>query len=116
MKTRMFRGQALSLLGFGCMRMPEVKPGQIDRKKAFEMLDAAYEAGVNYYDTAYPYHAGDSEAMLGEWLAAKPRDSFYVATKFPVWKATCREDFFTIFEGQRKKLGVEIIDFICFMR
>lgn len=111
MKTRMFRGQALSLLGFGCMRMPEVKPGQIDRKKAFEMLDAAYEAGVNYYDTAYPYHAGDSEAMLGEWLAAKPRDSFYVATKFPVWKATCREDFFTIFEEQRKKLGVETIDF-----
>lgn len=111
MKTRMFRKEKLSLLGFGCMRMPETAPGSIDRKKAFEMLDAAYDAGVNYYDTAYPYHAGDSEVMLGEWLRTKPRESLYVASKFPVWKASCREDFFTIFEEQRQKLGVETIDF-----
>ena len=82
MKTRMFRKEKLSLLGFGCMRMPETAPGSIDRKKAFEMLDAAYDAGVNYYDTAYPYQGGTSERLFGELVAARyPRESFVLTTK-----------------------------------
>ena len=111
MKTRMCHDKAVSLLGFGTMRMPETEPGKIDRAKAFAMLDEAYAAGVTYYDTAYPYHQGDSERMLGEWLKTKPRESVLVATKFPIWKEDTQEGFRRLFHEQLEKLGLEYVDF-----
>lgn len=66
-------GVSPSLLGFGCMRFPETPEGKIDREKATPMLEAAYDAGVTYFDTAYVYHNGESEAFLGDVLS-KNRD------------------------------------------
>ena len=101
----------LSLLGFGCMRFPTKDDGKIDREKAFEMLDCAYKAGVNYYDTAYFYHNGESEVVLGEWLKTIDRDTVNVVTKSPVHLCDSREDFFRKFDEQRTRLGVEVVDF-----
>ena len=79
-----FGDLSLSRLGFGTMRFPVTEPGrQIDEKKAMEMVMYAYEHGVNYYDTAYFYHAGKSQAFIGKALSQLPRDSWYLANKFP---------------------------------
>ena len=72
-----------SLLGFGCMRFPINEDGKINRPETMKMLDYAYEHGVNYIDTAYPYHNYESEEVVGQWVATKPRDSFYLVTKSP---------------------------------
>jgi predicted aldo/keto reductase-like oxidoreductase len=85
MEYRPFSELSLSRLGMGNMRLPVV-PGQgekIDEGKAGELIEAAYEAGINYFDTAYRYHAGESEVVTGKALSALPRDRFYLATKFP---------------------------------
>ena len=74
-----------SLLGFGCMRFPTTADGQIDEKQAEAMLDRAIAAGVNYIDTAYPYHGGKSEPFVGKVLKKYDRSSFYLATKLPLW-------------------------------
>ena len=62
-----------SLLGFGCMRFPTLEGGAIDEEQAMAMLDRAYQSGVNYFDTAYFYHNGKSEAFMGRALARYPR-------------------------------------------
>ena len=77
-------GIKTSLLGFGCMRFPVLEDGTIDEIKAEQMLDAAYEAGINYFDTAYNYHGGKSEGMVGKALAKYDRKSYFVATRLPV--------------------------------
>ena len=79
METRNFKklGIDVSLLGFGCMRFPVAADGKIDRPLAEKMLDKAIASGVNYIDTAYPYHDGESELFVGEALKKYPRDSFY---------------------------------------
>ena len=71
----------VSLLGFGLMRLPVLdgKMSNIDYPKAQAMVDRAYKAGVNYFDTAYPYHEGKSEVFVGETLSKYPRDSYYLA-------------------------------------
>ena len=74
-----------SLLGFGCMRFPTKADGTINEVEATEMIDYAIKAGVNYIDTAYPYHNGESEPLLGRALAKYPRSSYYLATKLPLW-------------------------------
>ena len=83
-------GDEVSLLGFGCMRFPTVGgdryTGRIDREPTREMLEYAYQRGVNYYDTAWMYHRGDSEGMVGEVLKQYPRDSFFLADKMPPWQ------------------------------
>ena len=66
----------VSLLGFGCMRFPKTESGATDRERAGKMLDTALKAGVNYIDTAYPYHDGESEPFLGRILAKYARDSY----------------------------------------
>lgn len=109
MQKRTCRDINTSLLGFGCMRFPEIN-GQIDETAAFAMLDAAYEAGVNYYDTAYPYHGGNSELLVGKWLKTKKRDSLYLTSKLPCWKINTSEDFETIFQEQMAKLDTEYLD------
>ena len=78
MTTREYKntGDQISLLGFGCMRLPKIDPekSDIDKEKAQEMIDYAYAHGVNYYDTAYPYHEGKSELFIGEALKKYPRE------------------------------------------
>lgn len=100
-----------SLLGFGCMRFPLNQDGSIDEEETFAMLDKAYQAGVNYFDTAYPYHGGASEPVVGRALARYPRESFYLATKLPMWEVKTIDDVKTIFTKQLERLNMEYVDF-----
>jgi predicted aldo/keto reductase-like oxidoreductase len=104
-------GVQTSLLGFGCMRLPLTPEKTIDEERTAQMFDAAYRAGVTYYDTAYNYHDGQSERMVGKMLARYPRDSFFVATKLPMYIIKTLAQAKEIFEEQRKKLGMDRIDF-----
>ncbi len=104
-------GISPSMLGFGCMRFPKTADGNIDEVEAERMLDRAISAGVTYIDTAYPYHNGDSEPFVGRVLKKYDRNSFYLATKLPVWKADTLEDAKQIFEEQMARLQVEYVDF-----
>ena len=80
-----FQGLKLSALGMGCMRLPVVDgdDARVDEVAAAELLDCAMAHGVNYYDTAWGYHGGNSEVALGRALARYPRERFYLADKFP---------------------------------
>ena len=80
---RDFKGTKLSMLGFGTMRLPVLENGQIDAALTQKMVDYAMAHGVNYYDTAWPYMQNRSETVVGQCLKKHPRDSFYLATKFP---------------------------------
>ena len=113
METRNFKklGIDVSLLGFGCMRFPVAADGKIDRPLAEKMLDKAIASGVNYIDTAYPYHDGESELFVGEALKKYPRDSFYLATKLPVWFVNTIEDVDKYFNEQLEKLQTDHFDF-----
>lgn len=102
---------SISLLGFGCMRFPTNESGSIDEKEAFKMLDLAYDSGINYYDTAYFYHEKQSEPVLGKWIETKKRDTFYVATKSPVWICKDIVDFDRILDEQLTNLKTDYIDF-----
>ena len=104
-------GIATSLLGFGCMRFPTTADGKIDEVAAEKMLDQAMEQGVTYYDTAYPYHNGDSEPFVGRVLGKYDRSSYYLATKLPMWKVESRAHAREIFEEQLKRLDKEYVDF-----
>ena len=104
-------GIETSLLGFGCMRFPVNGEGKIDRPRAQEMLDKAIAAGVNYIDTAYPYHNGESEPFVGEALKKYDRSSLYIATKLPVWMVNSVEDAERIFNEQLEHLQSDYVDF-----
>lgn len=104
-------GIETSLLGFGCMRFPLTAEGKIEEEQSRAMLDEAIASGVNYIDTAYPYHDGESEPFVGKALAKYARDSYYLATKLPVWKVNTMEDVETIFYQQLERLRTEYIDF-----
>jgi len=79
-----FKSLKLSTLGFGAMRLPKVEPsGEIDEEKAVEMIEYAYNNGVNYFDTAFFYHEGNSERFIGKALSKFPRDTWYLGNKFP---------------------------------
>ena len=110
MKYKKFKDIELSTLGMGMMRLPLLKEGSqaIDHKKAQEIIDYVYSRGVNYYDTAYIYHEGESEVFLGKALSKYPRESYYIADKF---KYSANPDFKVQFADQLKKLQVEYIDF-----
>ena len=71
MEYRNHAGNKVSALGFGCMRFPVTAVGAVDEAEARRMLDRALAAGVTYFDTAYPYHDGESERVVGRWLAGK---------------------------------------------
>ena len=102
-----------SLLGFGCMRFPVIEEGKpdIDEEKSIEMIDYAYQSGVNYFDTAYPYHQGLSELFIGKALKKYPRKSFYLASKMPGWEVETVEDAKRIFFEQLKKCQVEYFEY-----
>lgn len=101
----------VSLLGFGCMRFPTDGEGRIDQDQAQHMLEAAMRSGVNYIDTAYPYHNGESEPFVGRVLAGYPRDSYFLATKLPVWKADTVQEAQAVFQEQLDRLQVGYIDY-----
>lgn len=104
-------GIETSLLGFGCMRFPLQEDGSIDEAEAERMIDKAIAKGVNYIDTAYPYHDGKSEITVGKILKKYPRDSFYIATKLPVWEVKTVEDVDKYLNEQCEKLQMDYIDF-----
>ena len=74
-----FKEEKLSLLGFGTMRLPLDAEGKVDEAQVEDMVKYAMEHGVNYFDTAYPYHDGESERIIGRILSKYPRESFYLA-------------------------------------
>ena len=113
---RDFQGMKLSALGFGAMRLPVIDgdDSRIDEAAALRMVDTAMKNGVNYYDTAWGYHDENSELVMGKALARYPRDSFYVATKFPGYDAANWGKVEEIFERQLEKLGVDHFDFYLF--
>ena len=104
-------GIETSLLGFGCMRFPTLPDGKIDEAEAERMLDKAIASGVNYIDTAYPYHNGQSEPVVGRILKKYDRDSFYLATKLPLWAVNSVEDAERIFHEQLERLQTDHVDF-----
>ena len=106
-----FQDKKLSLLGFGTMRLPLLPDGTIDEAQTAEMTKLAIERGVNYFDTAYPYHNGLSEIVMGKVLKAYPRESYYLATKYPGHQLCSEYNPAEIFEEQLKKCGVEYFDF-----
>ncbi len=113
---RTFQDLKLSALGMGAMRLP-VADGDdavIDEAAAARMVDYAMAHGVNYYDTAWGYHDGNSELVMGRALARHPRDRFYLADKFPGYALANMDKVEEIFEAQLKKCGVEYFDFYLF--
>ena len=113
---RNFQDIQLSALGFGAMRLPVLHNNdhEIDEDAALRMVDTAMNNGINYYDTAWGYHGGNSETVLGKALARYPRSSYYLATKFPGYDASNWGKVEEIFEKQLEKLGVEYFDFYLF--
>lgn len=116
MVYRKFQDMELSALGMGAMRLPVVDGNDavIDEKAANEMVAYAMEHGINYYDTAWGYHGGNSEIVMGKALSQYPRESFYLATKFPGYDLSNMDKVEEIFEAQLKKCGVEYFDFYLF--
>ena len=111
-----FQDLKLSQLGMGCMRLPVVggDDAAVDQTAVEEMVALAMEKGVNYYDTAWGYHAGHSETAIGRALAAYPRDSFRLADKFPGYDLSNMGKAAEIFEAQLQKCQVEYFDFYLF--
>ncbi len=111
MYTHDFSGKKLSALGFGAMRLPLTADGDIDSAQLDEMVAYAMEQGINYYDTAWPYHNGLSEIELARSLRRYPRDSYYLATKYPGHQISKSYDPAATFEQQLKKCQVDYFDF-----
>ena len=103
-------GDRLSVLGFGCMRLP-VRNRQIDEPRAIDQIRHAIDKGVNYVDTAWPYHAGQSEILLGKALQGGYRDRVKLATKLPTWMINTRADMDRYLAAQLKKLNTDHIDY-----
>lgn len=108
-----FQGLKLSALGFGAMRLPVVggNDAVIDEAVTADMVACAMQAGINYYDTAWGYHGGQSEIVMGKLLRRYPRDRFYLASKFPGYDLTNMDKVEEIFEKQLEKCNVVYFDF-----
>lgn len=112
MKYTGFKDCRISRLGFGTMRLPMHPDGTIDYETGKEMVDSAIAGGITYFDTAYKYHAGESENFCREALTKRyPRGSYYLADKMPAWLCKTQQDVKDIFEDQLKKCGVDYFDF-----
>ncbi len=110
-----FQNLKLSALGMGCMRLPHKEQyADVDQVAVQQMVAFAMAQGVNYYDTAWGYHDGNSETAIGEALAAYPRENFYLATKFPGYDLSNMSHVKEIFEEQLRRCRVESFDFYLF--
>ena len=116
MVYRDFQDLKLSALGMGAMRLPVLDgdDAKIDQQATQEMVDYAMEHGVNYYDTAWGYHGGNSEIAMGKALSRHPRERYFLATKFPGYDLANMDKVEAIFEQQLKKCGVSYFDFYLF--
>ena len=106
-----FLGSRVSHLGFGAMRLPLLEDGAVDEALTEQMIDRAMAAGINYYDTAYPYHGGMSERILGRLLEKYPRSSWYLADKYPGHQIADRYDPAEVFEEQLRRCRVDHFDY-----
>lgn len=115
MKQRKFgkTGANVPILGFGCMRFPTINNnyGQIDEEKSISMLRYAIDNGVNYLDSGYTYHEGNSELLIAKALKDGYREKALIATKLPSWEVKSRQDMDRLIDDQLRKLEVEVIDF-----
>lgn len=111
-----FQNTKLSALGMGAMRLPVIggDDSRIDKEAAKQMVAYAMEHGVNYYDTAWGYHSGRSESVMGGLLSEYPRERFYLATKFPGYDLSNMGKIREIFERQLEKCRVDYFDFYLF--
>lgn len=111
-----FHELKVSGLGLGCMRFPLVdgNNAMVDEAAAGEMVRACMESGINYYDTAWGYHEGQSESVMGRLLAPFPRESYYLASKFPGYDLRNMDKVEEIFEEQLRRCNVEYFDFYLF--
>ena len=104
--------EKISALGFGLMRLPLKPDSSIDYEKTKELVCIALEQGVNYFDTAWPYHGGTSETVLGKIVKELGvRDKIYIADKLPIWEIDSKEKAASIFSKQLEKLQTDHIDF-----
>lgn len=108
-----FQGEKLSALGMGMMRLPVIDGvyAHIDEAQTAQMIDYALEHGVNYFDTAWGYHDGNSETIVGKLLSSHPRETFHLASKFPGYDPSNFGKVEQIFEAQLQKCQVEYFDF-----
>lgn len=113
---RDFQDLKLSALGMGAMRLPVVDgdESKIDEAASFAMVDEAMNSGINYYDTAWGYHSGNSELVMGKALSRYSREKFYLASKFPGYDLSNMPKVKEIFEKQLEKCQVEYFDFYLF--
>ena len=111
-----FKDLKLSALGLGAMRLPVINndDSKIDEKATAEMVAYAMEHGINYYDTAWGYHGGNSEIVLSKALRKYPREIYYLADKFPGYDLSNMDKVKQIFPEQLRKCGVEYFDFYLF--
>lgn len=112
-----FKDTEVSRLGLGTMRLPCKTPLKreanplIDYNRAGELVDLAYQNGVNYFDTAYMYHAGKSEKFIGSALKKYPRSSYFLADKLPIWMCPKKSDMQRVFNKQLERTGADYFDF-----
>lgn len=113
---KQFQGKKISALGLGAMRLPTVdgKNECIDEEATAQMVEYAMQNGVNYFDTAWGYHMGNSELVMGRVLKKYPRESFYLADKFPGYDLSNINKVEEIFEKQLEKCQVDYFDFYLF--
>ncbi len=106
----------VSLLGLGCMRFPvlENDNSKIDEELATRMVRYAFHNGINYFDTAYPYHGGESESFMGKALEGINREEYHLATKSPVWLIENHKDFMKYLDEQLVNLNTNYVDFYLF--
>ncbi|MBE5796546.1 MAG: aldo/keto reductase [Clostridiales bacterium] len=100
-----------SMLGFGCMRFPTTPEGKIDEAEAIRMIRHAIDSGVTYIDTAYPYHGGESEVVVGKALQDGYREKVILTTKLPCWNVKTYEDMMRLLDEQLAKLQTDHVDF-----
>jgi predicted aldo/keto reductase-like oxidoreductase len=115
MNKRILGKNEVSILGFGLMRFPLLDnndPKSIDYNESYKLLDEAIKNGVNYFDTAYIYHGGESEIFLSKYIKNRDiRDKIYIADKLPSWLINTHDDLYKYFYEQLEKLGVKKIDY-----